>query len=958
MYSTPFGPDDKVVELGGGDVPRFRPNVDVRHGKNVDIVAVLGERLPIENASFSGVYSAYCLEHTSWRKVPSAISEAFRILMPGGTAVFITSNTEAQMRWALSRETFDEKIAQCLFGDLDYEENSHKAAFNPDYAIRLFREAGFESVTVMPAGELGTDMIIEARKSMETKVELPPGPIILSKDKSFAVLSDPSLWTPDERKAAYDRRYFDGGRGPVGGYAREGYWDYPVHWLTFQKVMELKPESVLEIGCSRGYILKRLQDAGVRAEGLEVSRHCILTRVCEGVREWDITQTPWPFRDQEFDLSISVAVLEHVPEGKIDAVASEIRRVSKRGLHGVDFGEHDDGFDKTHCLFRPSLWWCKTLNRNGSCEPYKVVEKDELERGPVPLPPADNKLKVNCGCVAPGTLIHTIRGYKPICELKAGDLILTHKGRYRRVRGVSVRKHKGPIHRISVIGMGSILITSEHPVYGIPKLIIRRGTIRKVGTQTLDWVPAKDVQREFFTFYPLETERLTSLSDSTGVFDATTAATRFPNGRRGHRIPEKLSPDLLRLLGYYVSEGDAGKNTVSFCFNKKEKTYIGDVRRIGVELFNTRPYERVRKRDGYELIFSNVRMAALLREMGGKYSHNKRLSNVVMTFSSDIQKEFLIGAIRGDGSSTNGRLSYGTVSPELARQMKFLLYRQGMTARISEYDGRGKPRKWAGRTITSRHVVYHVRPQFNERSVELCKEAFGNRARELKNQPPTRLLKDGFYGYVESVEALDYDGEVWNLEVEEDNTYVTEVGVVHNSFTTMFHHGWVNIDQHPLQGFAQHHGFNYVQHDLTKGIPCKDDSVDLIYHCHFLEHLTYDQGLSFLKECQRVMKKGALMRILLPDAGKLCAMMASNTLGEFDEINDGCAASPHAAGKLWALLFSGHSAIYDQGSIQRVLGSIGFSTWDERFRESRSPQILAETIDLFPTLSLFVEAVK
>src|SRR5258706_6437358 len=45
----------------------------------------------------------------------------------------------------------------------------------------------------------------------------------------------------------FDRDYFNGG-AKVGGYAHEGYWDYPVHWTPFRKVMELKPESVLEIG--------------------------------------------------------------------------------------------------------------------------------------------------------------------------------------------------------------------------------------------------------------------------------------------------------------------------------------------------------------------------------------------------------------------------------------------------------------------------------------------------------------------------------------------------------------------------------------------------------------------------------------------------------------------------------------------------------------------------------------
>lgn len=393
-YSLPFKPGSSVIELGGGSQPMFHPNADIRKASGVDHVVDLSKPLPFPSAGYDGVFSKYALEHVSWRAMPSLVKEACRLLKPGGTAVFVIPNTKAQMKWALEQpeEAYD-KVAQCLFGDLDYDENSHKAAFSPAYARRVFREAGFSDVATLPHGELGTDMIVEARKSMDQNVEatLRP-PVVLG--------PDPSRWSPEERKKAYDRHYFDGGRGGVGGYAREGYRDFPIHWYTFRRIMELKPGSVLEIGCAKGFILKRLQDAGIRAEGLEVSHHCHLTRACSGVREWDVTKTPWPFKDQEFDLAFSIAFLEHVPESAVDRVASEIKRITKRGLHGVDFGTHDDGFDKTHCKFRDQKWWSHKLNgfatAAGSME-QQVVDKEDLERGPAIPPGSDGLIKLNLG---------------------------------------------------------------------------------------------------------------------------------------------------------------------------------------------------------------------------------------------------------------------------------------------------------------------------------------------------------------------------------------------------------------------------------------------------------------------------------------------------------------------------------------------------------------------------------
>ena len=57
----------------------------------------------------------------------------------------------------------------------------------------------------------------------------------------------------------------------------------------------------------------------------------------------------------------------------------------------------------------------------------------------------------------------------------------------------------------------------------------------------------------------------------------------------------------------------------------------------------------------------------------------------------------------------------------------------------------------------------------------------------------------------------------------------------------------------------------YKNHDLSKGIPYDENTVDMIYHCHFLEHLSYFDGINLLKNCYKAMKEGAIMRILVPD---------------------------------------------------------------------------------------------
>ena len=207
------------------------------------------------------------------------------------------------------------------------------------------------------------------------------------------------------REEMFDRAYWCGG-SKVGGYANEGYRDFPCHEITAKHILARKPESVLELGASRGYVLKRIQDAGiVVAYGLEISKHCYMTRACDGIIQRDLCNTPWPVvcpdNDPEgmYDLCYSIATFEHIPEEHIPAVLVEIKRTCKRGLHGIDFGDNDNGWDKTHCSLHDRAWWVRKFSEAG-LENHEIVNKEELEKGgfPADVLNGDGKIKLNVGC--------------------------------------------------------------------------------------------------------------------------------------------------------------------------------------------------------------------------------------------------------------------------------------------------------------------------------------------------------------------------------------------------------------------------------------------------------------------------------------------------------------------------------------------------------------------------------
>src|SRR5690606_30790642 len=102
------------------------------------------------------------------------------------------------------------------------------------------------------------------------------------------------------------------------------------------------------------------------------------------------------------------------------------------------------------------------------------------------------------------------------------------------------------------------------------------------------------------------------------------------------------------------------------------------------------------------------------------------------------------------------------------------------------------------------------------------------------------------------------------------------------------------------------------------------------------------------------------MRLAVPNANKLMGMYFGADLGIFDELNDGCRDSSNQIEKLHSLMNAGHHAIYDYDSLNRMMNKAGFVVLLSSFRNCQEhpgmEKIWRETLDMFPDLSLYVNA--
>ena len=167
-----------------------------------------------------------------------------------------------------------------------------------------------------------------------------------------------------------------------------------------------------------------------------------------------------------------------------------------------------------------------------------------------------------------------------------------------------------------------------------------------------------------------------------------------------HAPPEtiKVTPDLMRLLGYYIAEGYARKE-VDFCFNIKEADKISDVKQLMKELFGLAPDKEIVRGNAINIIYYSKPLAKFFEKHCGKGAHYKHVPGFLFEAPFEYFKEFLRGYANGDGHiDKRGRLELTSMSRQLVTELGWLSRMHGLKSFIHSFktkEGRrienGKP---------------------------------------------------------------------------------------------------------------------------------------------------------------------------------------------------------------------------------------------------------------------------
>lgn len=371
-----------------------------------------------------------------------------------------------------------------------------------------------------------------------------------------------------------------------------------------------------------------------------------------------------------------------------------------------------------------------------------------------------NHVQAEDRCVFRGQLVLSGRGYLPIEKIEINDVVYTHKGRMQKVINKSTHLERKKLQvNIKYFGFNQPLsLTEDHMVQ-----------VYDQSLNIITWKEAAEVKPriDFLTFpmKPIHAARLETLTLDEEFQTSDTFINNFgveqKNGRKNQIAQSvELTDDLLFAFGWYVAEGwsnngDSNKGyNVSICGNaKKETELVQSVIRIFKDAFHINQHnEYTNTHNCISSAIYSKQLASQFIKWFGHDSYTKRLPLWVFDLN-DVQLTALLnGYFKGDGYYRNNQQSSCTASPILASQLMIVnaMLRRPISTGVRK-DGNFSYFHTANKESVCRIMVKddHILLPISEVVIKIPNKKNGA-------------------------------DRVYDLEIENDSTFVVGGAVVHN----------------------------------------------------------------------------------------------------------------------------------------------------------------------------------
>jgi DNA primase len=231
---------------------------------------------------------------------------------------------------------------------------------------------------------------------------------------------------------------------------------------------------------------------------------------------------------------------------------------------------------------------------------------------------------------------------------------------------------------------------------------------------------------------------------------------------------QKVTPELCEFLGYYAAEGFTYPYSVTLEISAKAKQLADRIYEISAKLFpNVHIYERTDKRDDLKYLrisITSKKVSEYIRKLCPGNARTKSFHPMILWLPPQKQLRLLESYRMGDGCithSTQGTpvINYAsTTSFSLALQLQLMLFRNKIFAGITSES------IFSGRGPGYCYFLNYYNPNASGK--------FG-------------IFEDNILWVpIFSIKTHNYQGKVYNLEVQDAQNYLTPAGLVHNCLFT------------------------------------------------------------------------------------------------------------------------------------------------------------------------------
>jgi len=391
------------------------------------------------------------------------------------------------------------------------------------------------------------------------------------------------------------------------------------------------------------------------------------------------------------------------------------------------------------------------------------------------------------GCFLPGVPIKTNFGYHKIEDLKVGDLVQTHTGRFMPVIRSLWRPYKGEILEIKVRKSNEVIsLTPDHEVFVIKT---KHCPYKSRQTRICQWnckkhcprfylnykiekLQAKELSKDDFLLYPVN-EEIKDLE----YIDLEKYYTRKESnfGPEIKEIPTKIKVDekFLKLVGYYIAEGSNHRAYTRFSLGENELEFAKEIKKLIKEIFGIKASIHKRKggkKTGLEVFACNSKLSNIFENLCGKKSDKKHIPFEFQFLPPEKQRIILEAIWRGDG--TRGKVNkcktkryyraITTTSLLLAEQLRDILLRLGK-----------EPTFFIQKEKIDKKVIHHKK-SYTISWQENYKLHFSYFWRDPKTKILYWLLP------IREIKKKYYEGDTFDLTVAVDHSYVAGPFAVSN----------------------------------------------------------------------------------------------------------------------------------------------------------------------------------